>query len=120
MSAKVNVTLLVVCLCFVTISAEETTEKYTTKYDNINLDDLLKNDRLRRNYVACLLNEGPCTPDAQELKSNTTNIYVIALMSVPKIKDFFLRLTSRRSRNGLLEMLTPTKRRLGTSDTLLN
>ncbi|XP_031618430.1 ejaculatory bulb-specific protein 3-like [Contarinia nasturtii] len=46
------------------------THGYDTKYDNINLDDLLKNDRLRKNYVKCLLNEGPCTPDATELKNS--------------------------------------------------
>lgn len=120
MSPHVNMILFVVCLCFATISADEVTEKYTTKYDNINLDDLLKNDRLRRNYVACLLNEGPCTPDAQELKSNTVNYYVFVMMSVPKIKDSFIRLPARRGGNGLLQMLGKTERRLPTSDTLFN
>lgn len=43
--------------------------KYETKYDNIDLDELLENNRLRKNYIKCLLGEGPCTPDAQELKS---------------------------------------------------
>lgn len=42
---------------------------YESKYDGIDLDEVLVNDRLRTNYVKCLLNEGPCTPDAQELKS---------------------------------------------------
>lgn len=42
---------------------------YESKYDSIDLDEMLANDRLRINYVKCLLNEGPCTPDAQELKS---------------------------------------------------
>lgn len=41
---------------------------YESKYDNIDLDKVLANDRLRTNYVKCLLNEGPCTPDAVELK----------------------------------------------------
>lgn len=43
---------------------------YESKYDSIDLDEVLANDRLRLNYVKCLLNEGPCTPDAQELKSS--------------------------------------------------
>lgn len=42
---------------------------YDTKYDDIDLDEILKIDRLRHNYVKCLLGEGPCTPDGQELKS---------------------------------------------------
>nr|AXG21594.1 chemosensory protein 1 [Agrilus mali] len=42
--------------------------KYTTKYDNIDLDEILKSDRLLGNYVKCLMEEGKCTPDGAELK----------------------------------------------------
>ncbi|KAL1463661.1 hypothetical protein WDU94_015395 [Cyamophila willieti] len=42
---------------------------YTTKYDNINLDEILANDRLVSSYIKCLLDEGTCTPDGAELKS---------------------------------------------------
>ncbi|XP_055325368.1 ejaculatory bulb-specific protein 3-like [Sitodiplosis mosellana] len=68
--------LIVLCLMISTVliglaaANEPKKEGYETKYDNIDLDELLKNDRLRKNYVKCLLNEGPCTPDAQELKSS--------------------------------------------------
>lgn len=41
---------------------------YDTKYDDIAIEDILSNERLLSNYVKCLLNEGPCTPDGQELK----------------------------------------------------
>lgn len=44
-------------------------QKYTTKYDNIDLDEILKSDRLLKNYVNCLLEKGKCTPDGAELKS---------------------------------------------------
>ncbi|XP_044737561.1 ejaculatory bulb-specific protein 3-like [Chrysoperla carnea] len=43
-------------------------EKYTTKYDNINLKDILESDRLLNNYVKCLKGTGKCTPDGSELK----------------------------------------------------
>ncbi|KOX78288.1 Ejaculatory bulb-specific protein 3 [Melipona quadrifasciata] len=43
-------------------------EKYTTKYDNIDLDSILNSDRLLNNYVNCLLDVGSCTPDGKELK----------------------------------------------------
>lgn len=43
-------------------------EKYTTKYDNINLKDILESDRLLNNYVNCLKGTGKCTPDGSELK----------------------------------------------------
>ncbi|XP_012259043.1 ejaculatory bulb-specific protein 3 [Athalia rosae] len=41
---------------------------YTTKYDNIDLDQILFSDRLLNNYVKCLLETGNCTPDGNELK----------------------------------------------------
>nr|AIX97069.1 chemosensory protein 1 [Dastarcus helophoroides] len=44
--------------------------KYTTKYDNIDLEEIVTNDRLLKNYVYCLLDKGPCTSDGQELKRN--------------------------------------------------
>lgn len=63
---------------------------YETKYDNIDLNELLKNDRLRKNYVKCLLNEGPCTPDALELKSNQKfRILFDNIESIKLFKHFF-------------------------------
>lgn len=43
-------------------------EKYTTKYDNIDLEEILKSDRLFNNYYKCLNDQGKCTPDGRELK----------------------------------------------------
>jgi hypothetical protein len=43
-------------------------ENYGSKFDKIDVDDLLKNERLLNNYVKCLKNAGPCTPDGQDLK----------------------------------------------------
>ncbi|KAG5883696.1 hypothetical protein JTB14_007415 [Gonioctena quinquepunctata] len=64
--------LLFVLFCFVTTSYSEVPEKnkYTTKYDNINLEEIIKNDRLLKNYVDCLLEKRRCTPDGLELKKN--------------------------------------------------
>lgn len=42
--------------------------KYDIKYDNIDIDELLKSDRLLTNYINCLMEEGPCTEDGRELK----------------------------------------------------
>ncbi|XP_031765674.2 allergen Tha p 1 [Galleria mellonella] len=44
--------------------------KYTNKYDGVNLDEILTNERLLTGYIKCLLEQGPCTPDAKELKNN--------------------------------------------------
>lgn len=49
-------------------------EKYTTKYDNIDLDEILNSERLLKNYFECVMDRGRCTPDGLELKSKSFNI----------------------------------------------
>lgn len=44
-------------------------DKYTTKYDGVDLKQILQSDRLTENYVMCLLDEKPCPADGAELKS---------------------------------------------------
>jgi hypothetical protein len=39
------------------------------RWDYINVDEILRSERLINNYVKCLLEKGPCTPDGAELKS---------------------------------------------------
>ncbi|XP_055597198.1 ejaculatory bulb-specific protein 3-like [Uranotaenia lowii] len=41
---------------------------YTNKYDNIDVLEVVKSDRLFKNYYNCLLDQGKCPPDAAELK----------------------------------------------------
>nr|UNG39398.1 chemosensory protein 4 [Apocheima cinerarius] len=43
---------------------------YTNKYDGVDLEEILSSERLLTGYVNCLLDLGPCTPDAMELKKN--------------------------------------------------
>lgn len=62
--AKIFVGLLL-CLTVASLAKEV---KYTTKYDGINLDEILASDRLLGNYLKCLNDEGKCTPDGAELK----------------------------------------------------
>ncbi|XP_069685971.1 uncharacterized protein [Periplaneta americana] len=45
-------------------------DKYTDKYDNVNLDEILNNDRLLPVYFKCLVDKGKCTKDAAELKEH--------------------------------------------------
>lgn len=42
--------------------------KYESKYDNIDIDQILTNKRLMDNYMKCLVKEGSCTPDGQLLR----------------------------------------------------
>lgn len=52
--------------------ASAATTKYTTKYDGIDLDEILKSDRLFNNYYKCLMDKGNCTPDGNELKRKSS------------------------------------------------
>ncbi|XP_044744969.1 ejaculatory bulb-specific protein 3-like [Coccinella septempunctata] len=59
-----NVVICSIFICAVAVWAEE---KYTTKFGNIDLDELLKNDRLLNAYYKCLLDGTGCTPEGEEL-----------------------------------------------------
>ncbi|XP_058452937.1 ejaculatory bulb-specific protein 3-like [Malaya genurostris] len=60
--------LIVLCMLIAFAVAQEETGTYTNKYDNIDIEEVLKSDRLFRGYHNCLLDMGPCTPDGAELK----------------------------------------------------
>jgi len=57
-------------------------EKYTTKYDNVNLDDILASDRLLDNYINCVMERGKCTPDGAELKGECRAFRHLVLRAV--------------------------------------
>lgn len=48
-------------------------DHYTTKYDNVDTESILKNDRLLRTYVDCLKGTKKCTKDGEELKRKFPN-----------------------------------------------
>ena len=60
--------VFVACVVLAVVVCARPQNKYTTKYDNIDLDEIIKNDRLMKNYVNCLLDKGNCSPDGAELK----------------------------------------------------
>nr|AIX97047.1 chemosensory protein 7 [Monochamus alternatus] len=43
-------------------------EMYSSKFDNIDYEEIIKSDRLLKNYANCLLDKGGCTAEATELK----------------------------------------------------
>ncbi|XP_076286714.1 ejaculatory bulb-specific protein 3-like [Lasioglossum baleicum] len=61
---KIVIVLLAVAACAFA------DDRYTTKYDNIDVDQILRSERLLNNYVNCLLEKGSCTPDGKELKKS--------------------------------------------------
>lgn len=79
---SVLLSCLCVALCYGQRAATQTKPKssktgptlnengtYTTRYDNINLDEILSSPRLVKSYINCLLTGKACTPEGNELKS---------------------------------------------------
>lgn len=58
----------VVVVCCVAAAIQTASSKYNVKYDNVDIDEILKNDRLLNNYFKCLMDTGKCTADGEELK----------------------------------------------------
>lgn len=78
--------VLAVCVLAVVATLDAAATKFTTKYDNVNLDEILSNDRLFTSYTNCILDKGKCTTDGAELKSkfkllNTVLNLTIVLLS---------------------------------------
>lgn len=128
MCSKFSIFLFIGFYISVVLCEADKEKGYETKYDNIDLDEILKNDRLRKNYVKCLVNDGPCTPDGQELKSNK-HINKRELCeqkskrkSKPKnhksLHKYFNRLATRRNRNQLFKMYAKAEGRFNQSDPL--
>lgn len=44
-------------------------DAYTNRYDNFDIDSVLKSDRMYKSYLNCFLDLGPCNPMAEEGKS---------------------------------------------------
>lgn len=65
----------VVVACFL-LGEVLSEDKYTTKYDNVDINAVLNSERLLNGYVNCLLDRGACTPDAAELKSEYATFYL--------------------------------------------
>ncbi|KAH8402317.1 hypothetical protein KR009_011357 [Drosophila setifemur] len=61
---------MIIALLVLGVALVAAEEKYTTKFDNIDVDEILKSDRLFTNYYKCLIDTGKCTPEGRELKKS--------------------------------------------------
>ncbi|CAH1364350.1 unnamed protein product [Tenebrio molitor] len=57
-----------VIFCAFAVAALAAENKYTNKYDNVDVDKILNNDRVLTNYIKCLMDEGPCTSEGREFQ----------------------------------------------------
>lgn len=70
-------------ICLITIAVQlALAQKYTNKFDNVDVDGVLSNNRILTNYIKCLMEKGPCTPEGRELKSKyNLMVFYIFLLS---------------------------------------
>ncbi|XP_072942984.1 uncharacterized protein [Epargyreus clarus] len=61
-----KIALIVLCVAVAAFADE----KYDSSNDDFNLAEVLENERLLNSYAKCLLNKGPCPPEAKKLKDN--------------------------------------------------
>lgn len=59
-------------------------QDYTKKYDNVNIESALSNDRVLTNYIKCLLDKGACTREGRELKSKLSSSHSSSYSWQPK------------------------------------
>lgn len=60
---------LSVIALFAVVIAVASAQEYPSKFDNVDIDGILKNDRILNNYIKCMLEKGPCTKEGREFKS---------------------------------------------------
>ncbi|XP_068084033.1 ejaculatory bulb-specific protein 3-like [Anabrus simplex] len=90
--------VLALCVLLATVAVVLAGDTYTTKYDNINVDEILGNERLRKVYSDCLMAEDDksCPEEGKELRRDLPD--ALATVNVPTNR----RRRQRRSSNGLL------------------
>lgn len=63
---------LAVVVLFVVIfkfsESAELPDNLYNKYENVDIDRILQNNRVLSNYIKCVMEEGPCTPEGRDLK----------------------------------------------------
>ncbi|XP_062565807.1 ejaculatory bulb-specific protein 3-like [Armigeres subalbatus] len=57
-----------IVILFALVACAIAQENYPTKYDNIDVENILNSDRHFKGYFNCLMETGPCTPEGNELK----------------------------------------------------
>ncbi|XP_076299019.1 chemosensory protein 1 [Lasioglossum baleicum] len=81
----------ILAVTFAEEEEEVSEERYTSKYDYIDVDDILGNEKLRKQYEKCYLEEGPCsTPESLYFKERFPDAFTTNCKKcTPKQLEFF-------------------------------
>ncbi|KAJ8717960.1 hypothetical protein PYW07_005890 [Mythimna separata] len=67
-NSLITMKLLIVLALVAAALARPDDSHYDEKYDNFNIDEVITNERLLKNYAHCLIGDGKCTPEGNEFK----------------------------------------------------
>ncbi|XP_011296664.1 ejaculatory bulb-specific protein 3-like [Fopius arisanus] len=60
--------LFALTILAITLITVESADSYTTAYDKIDFNAILRNEIIYKRYLNCLLHKGPCTADGEALR----------------------------------------------------
>ncbi|KAK9888081.1 hypothetical protein WA026_000357 [Henosepilachna vigintioctopunctata] len=66
--------LVVFVVVAISVACVNCEDLYTSKFDNIDIDAIMKNDRLLQNHFACIIDGKGCTAEADELRKHIPEI----------------------------------------------
>ncbi|XP_023942523.2 uncharacterized protein LOC112049024 [Bicyclus anynana] len=69
---KLKMKVIILALCIIALAFAE--DKYDSSSDDIDLSEVLGNDRLIAAYSKCLLDKGACTPEVKKLKEKLPEV----------------------------------------------
>lgn len=73
---------IVLALCAFAAYAAADEEIYSDKYDYVDVDSILNNDRIRNQYYECFMDLAPClTPDAKFFKGMEFIVFFLCEIS---------------------------------------
>lgn len=79
---------VIVLLCVVLALVQG--QKSSSRFDNVDVDAVLSNKRLLKNYVDCLLGTRVCTPEGAEVKRSVHYNIVKQKIKYFTFQDFYL------------------------------
>ncbi|PSN33545.1 hypothetical protein C0J52_25412 [Blattella germanica] len=59
----------VLCALSVRVASAPAGDKYSSRFESLDVDAILQSERLVQNYFKCLMDRGPCTREGTELKT---------------------------------------------------
>nr|QIJ45722.1 chemosensory protein [Glyphodes pyloalis] len=106
---KISLFLQAFCLMFVLGTQQKF---YDSKYDYFDIDSLVQNPRLLRNYMDCFLDKGPCTPIGRVFKIALPEVIATSCSKCTPAQRSFAKRTFGAFRRDLPELNEELKKHL--------